>query len=52
LGGKIEGEVQRGQKSGRRGRQQQDDFKEKRGYNKLKEEKLDRPLWKTRFEIS
>jgi len=39
--------------TGRRGRRRQqllDDLKENRGYWKLKEEALDRSLWRTRFE--
>ena len=34
---------------GRRRKQQLDDLKETRGYWKLKEEALDRSLWRTRF---
>jgi len=37
---------------GRRRRQLLDDFKEKREYWKLKEEALDRTLWRTGFEKS
>jgi hypothetical protein len=34
---------------GRRGKQLLDTLTEKRGYRKLKEEALDRTLWRTRF---
>jgi hypothetical protein len=47
--GKIEGRID---KTGRRGRirkQLLDDFKEMRRYWKLKEEALDRILWRTGF---
>jgi hypothetical protein len=40
---------------GRRGRKRKqllDDLKEARGYLKLKQEALDRTLWRTRFEGS
>jgi hypothetical protein len=36
---------------GRRSKQLLDDLEEKRGYWKLKEEALDRTLWRTRFGI-
>ena len=38
--------------TGRRGRRRRkilDDFKESRGYSHLKEEALDRPMWRARF---
>jgi len=38
--------------TGRRGRRRRkllDDFKEKRGYSHLKEEALDRTMWRARF---
>jgi hypothetical protein len=44
--GKLEGRVEM---TGRRSKQLLDDFKEKRRYWKLKEEALDRTLWRTRF---
>jgi hypothetical protein len=47
--GKLEG---RAEITGRRGRMRKqllDDLKEKRRYWKLKEEALDRTLWRTRF---
>ena len=34
---------------GRRRKQLRDDLKETRGYRKLKEEELDRTLWRARF---
>jgi hypothetical protein len=36
-------------RGGRRRKQPLDDLKEKRGYWKLKEEALDRTMWRTRF---
>jgi len=39
--------------TGRRGRRRRkllDDLKERRGYSHLKEEALDRTVWRTRFE--
>ena len=36
-------------RQGRRRKQLLDDLKEKRGYCKLKEEALDRTVWRTRF---
>jgi len=38
--------------TGRRGRKRRkllDDLKERRGYSNLKEEVLDRPVWRARF---
>jgi hypothetical protein len=49
--GKIEGRIEVTGKRGRRRKQLMDDLKEKRGYWKLKEEALDRTLWRTRFGI-
>ena len=49
----IEGKIQRGiEVTGRRGRRRRkllDDLKERRGYSHLKEEALDRTIWKARF---
>jgi hypothetical protein len=49
----IEGKIKRGiEGTGRRGRKRRkllDDLKERRGYTHLKEEALDRTMWKTRF---
>jgi hypothetical protein len=47
--GKIEGITEVTGRRGRRPRQLLDDFNEKRGYCKLKEEALDFTLWGTRF---
>jgi hypothetical protein len=44
--GKLEGRIEM---TGRRRKQLLDDLKEKRRYWKLKEEALDRTLWRTRF---
>jgi hypothetical protein len=48
----IEGNMEEIEVTGRRGRRRQqllDGLKENRGYWKLKEEALDRSLWRTRF---
>src|SRR5215471_10453787 len=49
----IEGKKQRGiEVTGRRGRRRRkllDDLKERRGYSHLKEEALDRTMWRARF---
>jgi hypothetical protein len=45
----IEGEIEVMEMRGRRGKQLLDDLQEKRRYWKLKEEALDRTLWRTRF---
>jgi hypothetical protein len=47
--GKIEGRIEVTGRRGRRHEQLLDDLKEKRRYWKLKEEELDRTLWRTRF---
>jgi hypothetical protein len=47
--GKIEGRLEVRRRRGRRRKQLLDDLKEKRGYWKLKEEALDRTVWRTRF---
>jgi hypothetical protein len=47
--GKLEGRRGMTGRRGRRHKQLMDDFKETRGYWKLKEEALDRTLWRTRF---
>jgi hypothetical protein len=47
--GKEEGRIEVTGRRGRRRQQLLDDFKEKRGYWKFKEEALDRTLWRTRF---
>jgi len=49
----IEGKFKRGiEVTGRRGRRRRkllDDLKERRGYSHLKEEALDRTMWRNRF---
>jgi hypothetical protein len=47
--GKLEGKIEMMGKRGRRRKQLLDDLKEKRRYWELKEEALDRTLWRTRF---
>jgi hypothetical protein len=48
--GKLERRIEMTGKRGRRCMQLLDGLKEKRRYWKLKEEALDRTLWRTRFE--
>jgi hypothetical protein len=47
--GKLEGRIEMTRIRGRRHKQLLDDLKEMRRYWKLKEEALDRTLWRTRF---
>jgi hypothetical protein len=47
--GKLEGRIEMTGRRGRRRKQLLDDHKEKKRYWKLKEEALDRTLWRTRF---
>jgi hypothetical protein len=47
--GKLEGRIEITGRRGRRRKQLLDDLKEKKRYCKLKEEALDRTLWRTRF---
>jgi hypothetical protein len=47
--GKLEGRIEMTGRRGRRRKQLLDDLKEKRSYWKLKEEALDRTLWRSRF---
>jgi hypothetical protein len=47
--GKLQGQIDVKGRQGRRRKQLLDDLKEKQGYWKLKEEALDRTLWRTRF---
>jgi hypothetical protein len=47
--GKLVGRIEMTGRRGRRRKQLLDDLKEKTGYWKLKEEALDRTLWRTRF---
>jgi hypothetical protein len=50
IGGKIEGMIQMTGRRGRRRKQLLGDLKEKIGYWKVKEDALDRTLWRFRFE--
>jgi hypothetical protein len=48
----IEGKIKGGEVTGRRGRRRRkllDDLKERRGYSHLKEEALDRTMWRAGF---
>ena len=47
--GKINGGIKMIGRQGRRYRKLLDDLKERRGYSHLKEETLDRTLWRARF---
>ena len=47
--GKIKGEMEVTRRRGRRRKKLLDDFKDRRGYSNLKEEPLDRTMWKNRF---
>ena len=47
--GKIKGRIELTVRRGRRRRKLLDDLKERRGYSHLKEEALDRTLWRARF---
>jgi hypothetical protein len=47
--GKLEGRIEMTGRQGRRRKQLLHDLKEKKIYCKLKEEALDRTLWRTRF---
>jgi hypothetical protein len=47
--GKIQGGLEVTGRQGRRRRKLLDDLKEKRGYSHLKEEALDRTMWRARF---
>ena len=47
--GKIKGGIEVTGRRGRRRRKLRDDLKEKRGYSHLKEEALDRTMWRTCF---
>jgi hypothetical protein len=46
---KLEGRIERTGRRGRRRKQLQDDLREKRKHWKLKEEALDRTVWRTSF---
>jgi len=47
--GKIKGEIEVTGRRGRRRRELLNDLKERRGYSHLKEEALDRSMWRVRF---
>jgi hypothetical protein len=47
--GKIKGGIEMTGRRGRRCRKLLDDLKERRGYSHLKEEALDRTMWRARF---
>ena len=47
--GKIKGEMEVKRRRGRRRKKLLDDLKERRGYSHLKEEALDRTIWRSRF---
>ena len=47
--GKIQGGIEVTGRRGRRRRELLDDLKERRGYSNLKEEAVDRTLWRVRF---
>jgi len=47
--GKIQEGIEVTERQGRRRRKLLDDLKERRGYSNLKEEALDRTMWRARF---
>ena len=47
--GKIKGEIEVARRRGRRRKKLLDDLKDRRGYYHLKEEALDRTVWRNRF---
>ena len=47
--GKIKGEIEVTRRRGRRRKKVLDDLKNRRGYYHLKEEALDRTMWRNRF---
>jgi hypothetical protein len=47
--GKLEGRIEMTRRRGRRRKRVLDDLKEKKIFWKLKEEAVDRTLWRTRF---
>ena len=47
--GKIKREMEVARRRGRRHKKLLDDLKDKRGYSHLKEEALDRTMWRNRF---
>ena len=50
--GKIKGEIEVTRRRGRRRKKQLDDLKDRRGYSHLREEGLDRTMWRNRFRGS
>ena len=47
--GKIKGQIEVTRRRGRRCKKLLDDLKDRRGYCQLKEESLDRTMWRNRF---
>ena len=47
--GKIKGEIEETRRQGRRRKKLLDDLKDRRGYSHLKEDALDRNMWRGRF---
>ena len=47
--GKIKGQIEVTRRQGRRRKKLLDDLKDRRGYCQLKEEALDRTMWRNRF---
>jgi len=47
--GKIKGDMEVAKRRERRSKKLLDDFKDRRGYSHLKEEALDRTMWRNRF---
>jgi len=47
--GKIKGEMELARRRGRRRKKLLDDLRDRRGYSHLKEEALDRTMWRHRF---
>ena len=47
--GKIKGQIEVTRRRGRRHKKLLDDLKDRRGYCQLKEEALDRTMWRNRF---
>ena len=47
--GKIKGQIEVTRRRGRRRKKLLDDLKDRRGYCQLKEESLDRTMWRNRF---
>ena len=47
--GKIKGQIEVTRRRGRRRKQLLDDLKDRRGYCQLKEEALDRTMWRNHF---